>query len=204
MTSSELIGYSLTIALLGIAIGVFTSWLISSRAHFNDRASWQEAWQRWLAARLRLTRTSLSFVTSFRALASTRKNDHYYSLRCDEAQRTRADWCAAMTELEQAQAALTVRCQSTMLYEQVSQIRGVSATQLRQAIHGNVEHVQKFALQLRGLDDTAVSLTRMNTTLSAPRRRGIKPRLVNGAIWLQALANGRVKQARPDRRKRSD
>ena len=110
MSSGEVVGLLLTVMLLGVAASGAVAWLIwhrSSRLR-ESHVRRIDASAEWLAARVTLTRTSISFVTAFRELAAAHGNADAIALRRDEAQRARAAWCDARRELDRAEGRIKV------------------------------------------------------------------------------------------------
>ena len=108
MTDGEAIGLAIMAGILG---GVFGAGVTAMYCAFRDRVSAARVCRRdtiaqWLAARMMLGRASLSFVAAFRSLAAEGRESRYFSLRQDESQRARAQWCAAAETLDLAEAKL--------------------------------------------------------------------------------------------------
>ncbi len=108
MSSEEVVGLMLTVALLSATAGTaVTAAVILRRSGMSQwRMRRVDAYARWLAAWMTLSRVSASFVAAFRALATERRDSEYFALRRHEAQRARAAWSDAMRELDRAEAAL--------------------------------------------------------------------------------------------------
>ena len=166
MSVSEIVGLALMFALLGVTIGAIVTGVRVSRREWRreEHARRLEAYARWLAARLTLTRASISFVAAFRALEARRHESTFLPMRQDEAQRARCVWCDAVREHDQAMASLLVWSGEPSLIERLGGLDPVTADVLRKAIDGDADSFDKLVRQLRATDRSALELTRSATT----------------------------------------
>lgn len=156
MSVGEIIGLALTAGLLGGLAGAALVGVMLRR-HRDAREQRRrrvEASARWLAARMNLSRTSVSFVAAFKALAAARPESIYFPLRMEEAQRVRAQWSEAARELDLAGASLRVWLDSSGERRQLSGFARIGADRLRVAIDGD-EHEVDELLQALNLADRA-------------------------------------------------
>ncbi len=169
MAGGELIGLVAAVALLGVGIGAVGALVFRrGRDNLHHRRMLGEAWERWLAARWSLSRTSGSLVAAFRALALTESTDRFFQLRQNEAQRTRDAWCAAMTKLEQAEAALVVRDASAVDHEALRFFDPVSPADLQHAIDGSGNDFLELKTRLRDEQRRAVEVARRAVAHAEP------------------------------------
>lgn len=174
MSISEIVGLVLTVASLAAAVSVMATLVILMRRdrHAEVRLRRVDAYAQWLAGRKAVTRASLSFLAAFRALAAERRDSQYFSLRRDEAQRTRAAWSDSMRELDRAEAALLAWSADPSIHEKLAQLKRVSPEALHKAISGHQQDVDQLTRQLRAEDQDAAKLVRAATTTA----RGPGPR----------------------------
>ncbi|MGD2109339.1 MAG: hypothetical protein PVI86_08090 [Phycisphaerae bacterium] len=159
MQPIETWGLLLCIALAGIAIGVAGALLLGLG---RERAAIRQlqrlrAFAEWQAAWLTLNRASISLVHAFRALAREAPDSTYHALRHDEAQRTRAAWCDAMSRLEEARCVLHLMAAEPPVREELQTFTPVPAESLRMAIDGTEDQVQEFHQCLGNTDHRAVA-----------------------------------------------
>jgi hypothetical protein len=149
MSIGEVVGLTLTVAVFGAAAGaaVAAAIIAWSRRGTSRRMRYDDAFAQWLAAWMNLSRTSVSLVAAFRALAAEGHDSEYFSLRQDEAQRARAAWCDAMRELDRAEAGLVARSASPIRADLARFVR-VSPAALRAAINGDQQDVDALVKQL--------------------------------------------------------
>jgi len=169
MSAAEIVGLALTMGLLGGLLGAGVIGAV--RAWRWDAGSRRErqldAHAHWLACQLRLNRAAGSFVAAFRCLALEPPHSPYFSLRLQEAQRVREEWCAAVQALDQAEADLLVRADRAGLRERMARIERVTVRSLRQAIEEGEHRAEDLALQLRTNEEQVVALVKE----AAARRR---------------------------------
>ena len=169
VADGELIGLVATVALLGIGIGAIGTLVVRrGRDDLDRRRTLGEAWERWLAARWSLSRTSGSLVVAFRALALTVSTDRFFQLRQNEAQRTRDAWCAAMTKLEQAEAVLVVRDSPAVDHEALRFLAPVSPADLQNAIDGSANDFLVLKTRLRDEQRRAIEVARCAVARAEP------------------------------------
>lgn len=159
MSSGEIVGFMLTTVLLGVLVGLVLGARVMTRRERELELLVQrrDAYARWLAAWNSLARESSSFVAAFRALGAEEQDSDYFSLRCEEAQRARAAWCAAMRELECAEARLLVWSDQPALREELKTFERTSPDRLRAAIEGRQQDVHEFVGRVQ---DTAERASR--------------------------------------------
>ncbi|MFH1111241.1 MAG: hypothetical protein V1790_18895 [Planctomycetota bacterium] len=179
MSWDETVGLMLSVALLSGVIGaaLAAGFVRRREAREADRARAVEAYARWLAARLTLSRASLSFVAAFRALAAERRESTYFPLRTEEAQRARALWCETSRDLDLAEATLMTMISDSGFQAQMAASERVSAEVLRTAINGAPATFDGLVQQLRAADQRAVEFAR---AAAASSRRG-------GSAWREWL-----------------
>ncbi len=115
-----------------------------------------DAYARWLAARMTVTRTSTSVVEAFRALGAERRDSPYVTLRHEETQRARAQWCDAMGLLDQAEAELMICNLNGTARADLARFPRVRAEALRRAINGNEADAERLVGGLRSSDQQAL------------------------------------------------
>ncbi len=149
MSIGEVVGLTLTVAVFGAATGAaVTAAIIAwSRRGTARRMRCDDAFARWLAAWMNLSRTSASLIAAFRALAAEGHDSEYFCLRQDEAQRVRAAWCDAMRELDRAEAGIVARSPSPIRADLACFVR-VSPAALRAAINGDQRDVDALVEHL--------------------------------------------------------
>jgi hypothetical protein len=165
MSPGEVVGLALTAGLVGGVIGAVLVALVATRreSHIERRACQADAWAKWLAARLTLSRACGAFVVSFRVLAGESRDSSYFSLRMHEAQRSRGQWSDAMRQLDLAEAALMAE---GLLH---TRARGrfpadrIGPEALRRAIEGTELDVDRLHQALRESDRLAMEYVREAT-----------------------------------------
>ncbi len=161
MSVGEIIGLALIAVLIGGAAGGAVGAMLArgrnDRARQRHRAA--EAYARWLAARWTMSRASLSFVAAFRALAAERRESINFSLREQEAQRARADWCETMRELDRAEAEIAVLEPASITRRRPGPGRP-DADELRAAIQADSAAVEAFRQRLEAEDAQAAAFVR--------------------------------------------
>ncbi len=174
MSWDETVGLMLSVALLSGVVGaaLAAGFVRRREARETDHARVVEAYARWLAARLTLSRASLSFVAAFRALAAERRESTYFSLRTEEAQRARALWCETSRDLDLTEATLLTTISDSGFPAQIGALERVSAEVLRAAINGAPAAFDGLVQQLRAADQRAVEFAR---AAAASSRRGGSP-----------------------------
>lgn len=190
MAGGELIGLVATVALLGIGIGAIGTLVIRrTKDDLDRRRTLGEAWELWLAARWSLSRTSGSLVAAFRALALTAPTDRFFQLRQNEAQRTRDAWCAAMTKLEQAEAALVVRDASAVDHEALRFFDPVSPADLQHAIDGSPNDFLELKTRLRDEQRRAIEVAQCAVSRAEPEGGFCRTSLVRALRFIGAIAD---------------
>jgi hypothetical protein len=157
VSNDELIGMIATAALLGGVIGaVVASWSTAIRRRADALSVRRaDAYAQWLAARVTLTRASLSFVSSFRALAVERNDSPNLPLRREEAQRTRTAWSDAVRELDRAEAALLVWSHDPKVRTKLVDLGRPTPRRLQEAIDGDGRQVRALFAQMHQADERA-------------------------------------------------
>ncbi len=146
-----------------------------------------DAYARWLAARMTLTRTSGSVVAAFRALAAERRDSPYLSLRHEETQRARAQWCDAMGLLDQAEAELILCNPNGSAREDLARFPRVRAEALRRAINGNEADAERLVRGLRSSDRQAIDFVQTTTARVLAGRSHGWGRLMTTARRLESI-----------------
>lgn len=178
MSAGELIGIIITAFLLGGAITatvILTLAIKQGRAE-SPRPNRNDAYERWLAARLTLSRASISFVMAFRTLARETKESPYYALRTQEAQRTRDQWSQAKTEYERALAAIIVHSRNLDIVMTLQTMDIIDAGDLRSAINGSPLAVQGLRDRLDQQNQHAIRwVQQINDPTQSPMELLLKP-----------------------------
>jgi len=162
MSGAEVAGLALTAGLLGGLLGATTILLLTG-AHLRRGARRErllDGYARWLAAHYRVSRAAGSFVTAFRTLAAEPRDSRFSSLRCAEAQRTRAEWCEAVRALDLAEANLIAWDDGPLLRERLRRIQRVTVRHLRQAVEGDERAGDDLALHLRTTEEQVLAAVR--------------------------------------------
>jgi len=148
--------------LIGVAVGTALALHLTSRGSQSvaRHGSLADRHARWLAARLTVSRASLSFVAAFRALAAERRDSIHLTLRTEEAQRARAHWCEAMRELDLAQAAMIAHGEIDPQLESLFGSSPVGGALLRQAVNGDEREVARLVQRLGEADRASVDFVR--------------------------------------------
>lgn len=183
MSVGEIVGLCLSVALLAGAVGACAG-VILARGRTEARVSGRErrvAVARWIAARKSMSRAASSFVTSFRALALEAPDSANRSLREQEAQRCRAAWCAACSELEQVEAELNVLHGLELSSFSASTNVATDVTALRTAIDGDAASVKAFMVGLGELNRSAMRQAGEWTTCTERRPASLQR-------WFSSLA----------------
>lgn len=170
MSSGEIVGLCLTIALLGGAVGVVVGVLLGRRRSDALAVSLERrrAIARWAGARRTLNRAAGSLVAAMRALGAEDRDSPIYSLREQEAQRARADWCVRCSEVDQAQA-MVLALGDHLSTEKLGTGAANDARAIRTAIEGSEAELVSFHARLNE-DDRAINaelLTILATLMSA-------------------------------------
>lgn len=188
MSVGEVVGLTIAAALVGGAAGVALIVSITlPRQRLRERESQKaDAFSRWLAARITLSRTSISLVAAFRSLAAARPDSTYFPLRMEEAQRTRASWSDAMRELDLAEASLRIRVRTPAVQERLMRFNRIGADALQVAIDGDEQEVARLVQTLRAADRAAIELVESVTAGldAAPRRFVLNLFLQRPLEWL--------------------
>lgn len=172
MSFGEIIGLLLTVALFACALGVSAAAVVAGRRYRRQELAVRrvDAYAHWLGARITITRASISFVAAFRALALERGDGAALALRRDEAQRTRAAWCAAQRELDRAEAMLVAWSGDPAVRQRVRALGHVAPEALRRAIHADAQDAGEFFVGLREADERATDLVaEMTEAIHVPR-----------------------------------
>ena len=169
MSQAELVGLMLTAAVLAAGLGAVAGILLakSRSARAQVLGELTKAYSRWLAARWRLSRTSISFVAAFRALEAERAESSNYRLREREAQRARARWSHAVDELDGAEAEISARAFGV---EPPPRTSPMDPDELRAAIQGDGSAFRALRLRLQWEDAQAAERVRVTLErLARPR-----------------------------------
>ena len=191
MSVGEVVGLTIAAALVGGAAGVALIVSITlPRQRLRERESQKaDAFSRWLAARITLSRTSISLVAAFRSLAAARPDSTYFPLRMEEAQRTRASWSDAMRELDLAEASLRTPVRTPAVQERLMRFNRIGADALQVAIDGDEQEVARLVQTLRAADRAAIELMESVTAGldAAPRQSVLGPLLQRPRQWLGTI-----------------
>ncbi len=185
MSTGEVAGLALAVGSLGAVVGAAVAVWLTSR-HFRaetTRNGKRDALAHWLAARMTLTRASVSFVAAFRSLARERSDSNYYPLRQQEAQRTRVQWCDAVRELDLAEASLRVWAWTPSLQEWLMRFDHIDASTLRDTINGTEQDVCSLLSELHDSDRIAIqfvdsAVAEIDRSPKRPRFRDVLERTI--------------------------
>ncbi len=181
MSWDEIVGLTLTAALVGGAVGAAISAMVarSGAARAMRQEHTTQTYARWLAARLTFSRASASFVAAFRALATERRDSPQFPLRREEALRSRVTWSEASRDLDYAEAMLLVIVCDPAIDRKLGEFRRVSAEALRDVVAGDLKGVEEWLQELHTADQHALDFVRAATA----KARGKRP------IWRKGLAH---------------
>ncbi len=162
MSTSEVVGLVVAAGLVGGLAGSMLVALIVTRiTKVRDRRARRiDAYARWLAARLAVSRACVSFVAAFRSLRREPRDSTFFSLRADEAQRARAQWSTAMQELDASEAVLIAWSIHDDIGDRLAGFERVAAHTLREAINGSDEEADALSQRLRTVDRSATEFVR--------------------------------------------
>lgn len=162
MSSGEVVGLLLTVMLIGVAASGAVAWLIWRRSTRLRESHVRriDASAEWLAARVTLTRNSISFVTAFRELADEKGDADAIALRRDEAQRARGAWCDARRELDRAEAMLVAWSNDPGIRQRLGEFDQATPEALRAAVNADRQTLGRLIKRLRDSDDRAAELVR--------------------------------------------
>jgi len=160
VTAGEVIGLSLTVAMLAFLSGVL---MVAARdqgksAEQGDRDSRRAKLAGYLSARRAVTRASLTFVASFRALARSKEASPHTRLRVKEAHASRRRLHQALDDLDKAQAELIVWFPEWRRAGEGG--RRVDVATLRAAVEGTDADVETLAKRLSEADRSAAASVR--------------------------------------------
>lgn len=189
MPEWEIIALASAAGLVAGMLGAVPVALAISRAERSarERDRLIDAFTSWLAARMTLTRTSSSVVAAFRALAGEPRDSPYLSLRSEETQRARAQWCDAMRLLDQAEAELIVCNPNGSSRDDLTRFPRVSAEALRRAINGNEADAERLVRKLRSSDQQAIDFVQDTTARVLALRSHPWQRLMTTARRLESI-----------------
>ncbi|UCE58645.1 MAG: hypothetical protein JSU63_14520 [Phycisphaerales bacterium] len=191
MSAGEIAGLVILSALLGAGVaGLIIALRVSQQS--GDREAQQiEAYARWLAACLAVSRASLSFVAAFRALAAERRESAYFELRKDEAQRARAHWCDVLGELDRAEAVLRVWHAARPGHYRCAEFHRVRPDVLRSVINGTQGDFDRLSEMLRNADKLAVEFACAAAKhITARRRNRVVERFHQTACEVKRVVDG--------------
>jgi len=162
MSWDEIVGLTLAAALVGGAVGAAFGVLVarSCTTIAQRRERTTQAYARWLAARMTLSRASASFVAAFRALAAERRDSPQFPLRMEEAQRARVSWSEASRDLDFAEAMLLTSVRDPVIDQRLGEFEHVSAEALRTVVEGDSKGVEKWLQELHAADQPALHFVR--------------------------------------------
>lgn len=174
-----LAGFSITLAMANV--------IRRTRSHAQERHARSV---RWLAARIVLSRATISLVSAMRALKKPPENSELSSLRLAEAQRARAAWFSARRELDRA--ATSLECWYYAHDERQPIVTAeVNAGAMRRAIDGDEAAAAQLMQSLRAADEAA------RTAILQSLMPEVSPcsRLVRSAVRLILAPFGKVLQS---------
>ena len=158
MSVAEGIGLAMVAGLCGVVFGALAAMVVvlQDRRQAGARHRRADAYVRWLAARLALSRACAALVASTRALANERPESAYFDLRKEEARRSRNQWYEALHELELARVSLVILAGDTSLRSQLTRLGGIDADLIRTAIQADNPKWEQLMERLRAADGEAV------------------------------------------------
>ena len=147
MSSGETVGLVLLAVLCSVVPAVTLAVVIAERRFrkADQCVRRREAYASWLAARMTLSRASISFVSAFRALATEPIESKYAALRSAEAQRARSAWTDALKELDRTEAALIIWSGDPNMRDVLARFGRAEPEALRAAVNGNRSDVERLA-----------------------------------------------------------
>jgi hypothetical protein len=165
MSWDEIVGLTITAALIGGAVGVVLAALVarSGVVLAERREHTTQTYARWLAARLTFSRTSASFVAAFRALAAERRDSPQFPLRMEDAQRARVYWSEASCDLDFAEAMLLTSVHDPAIDQGLGEFEHVSAEALRAVVAGDSKGVEIWLQELHAADQRTLDFVRSAT-----------------------------------------
>ena len=191
MTAAEIVGTLLTALLLGTLNGALLAkaWQERRRRVRGLREQQISAYRDWLAAQKVLTRTSLAFVASYRALTSTDSETTTQDLKRRMFLQTRSNWNDAISELDRAEASLVVWCDEPETTQAFSKMTR-SAKQIVQIVfQRDPANLDALIDDLRAQDEHAVALVQSVTERNRLRHDGLIHILDRLITSFQSMAN---------------
>ena len=158
MSVAEGIGLAMVAGLCGVVCGAMAAMVVvlQDRRQTGARHHRVEAYARWLAARLALSRACAAWVASTRALAHERPESAYFDLRKEEARRARNQWYEALHELDLARVSLVILTGDSSLRTQLTRLGGIDGDLIRTAIQADNPKWERLMERLRAADVEAV------------------------------------------------
>lgn len=171
----------------GLVGGLASATVVLLLAHVGRRATELaarrvDAYGRWLAARLALSRESATFVVAFRTLAAEPRKSKAFGFRMEEAQRARTHWHEAVAGLERAEAELLAWTPRSGIAADLHAIPRPTLQDLRRAVRGEEQDVDELLGRLLDNDRKAIDVVsgRTRDLLEGPPRWR---RAVSAAVW---------------------
>ena len=194
MSTGGIIGLAVAVGLVSglVSAAVILALHARRQGRFDLQARRVDAYAHWLAARLALTRASLSFVSAFRVLAAEPRDSTYFALRTEEAQRVRSQWSDAVRTLDLAEATVIAWVDDASLPLRLEQFTRVAVSALRRAVAGSDEDVDTLVDRLHDTDQRAVEFVGQATAHLLSGQRGWRD-LLGATLWHldDLLAGGR-------------
>ena len=189
MSIGEIVVLAIGAGLFGGAVGAVLVTVVMTRRDRAAQARYRlmDAHVRWLAARKCLTRASGSVVAAFRSLAVEPCDSPYFSLRSDEAQRARSQWCDAMGDLHLAEAELIAYSPNGTEAEYAGRFPCIGANALRAAIEGDEADVDQLMRNLRAIDQRAAEYVRAVTAGVLPPQQRLWRLVARSAGHLESM-----------------
>ena len=174
MSEHEIVALVITAALGGIGTGLGIAALVQLRRQDcqerHIRAT--EAYARWLAARMRFTRATATFVESFRALTKSESQSQSVAARRAEANRARDDWRNAATELDTAEAEMIAWSVDPSITSRLTDHARPSSHTIRSAIDADTTEVQQIYDRIEARDRLAADSLRPTPNRPSSLRTG--------------------------------
>ncbi len=176
MSVAEGIGLAMVAGLCGVVFGALAAMVVvlQDRRQAGARHRRVDAYVRWLAARLALSRACAALVASTRALANERPESAYFDLRKEEARRSRNQWYEALHELDLARVSLVILAGDTSLRSQLTRLGGIDADLIRTAIQADTPKWEHLMERLRAADGEAVQFVETAMIEGKRKDRGME------------------------------
>jgi hypothetical protein len=188
MSSSETVIICLSVGLAAFALGVGAVFVFDQRirrvARFPDR---QAALIDWLCAWKRLSRAYLAFVAAQRAFSGETDDSPRFSYRSREVLRARSELGRAQCDFDRAMAWMLVHGEENGCDGQLRALVGPHADELRWALSGNRDDLERLARSMHESSIQAEAIVRTQLCRKQDSRAWTIVR--QGAIRLSNMAD---------------